>query len=225
VDRERLREIEAFQKNGGIYSPSGSGRKAGSYWKPAKRDEAQELLLDGKSVRQTMALTNLAKNTVLSIRKTLLAEMKSVYCGCGLPVDHRGWCSVRYAASPVRQAFMSTLIPKAAPCHSLRPGAFFLGFLFNSSLHWQNVPQQRHCESKACPFPAIYFGEDSHLCRYHANFFVYSLSMTDSRLGWEDLHDSEDEDATLSVVQPWNDPIIFEHKGKRVYDGASEQTQ
>ena len=37
------------------------------------------------------------------------AERVEAFCGCGKPLRHRGWCSIRFARSPARQAVMARL--------------------------------------------------------------------------------------------------------------------
>lgn len=71
---------------------------------PRKHERAKEYLLQGESIRSTAQILGISKGTV----ERALDEIGDIEikCGCGDDARHQGWCSVRLARSPKRQAFL-----------------------------------------------------------------------------------------------------------------------
>ena len=89
------------------YATSGHQRRPG-HFKLDERSAAAQLLLAGHSLRNTAAIVGLSNVTVLRLKKEMRLDLSSVLCGCGRQATHKGWCSVRYAASGRRQEFMKS---------------------------------------------------------------------------------------------------------------------
>lgn len=69
---------------------------------------AREALLRGESIRRVRDLTGLSLATITALRKEIRASTATpILCACGQDASHRGWCAVRFAKSPKRQAFMA----------------------------------------------------------------------------------------------------------------------
>mgnify|MGYP001565301288 CR=1 FL=1 len=62
----------------------------------------KNLILQGNSLRQLAGLTKHSKNTICHYRNKLLSE-NNVFCRCGLPITHQGWCKFRFEKSAIRQ--------------------------------------------------------------------------------------------------------------------------
>lgn len=73
---------------------------------PLKVQEINALLAQGFGMRKVACDVGVAKNTVLRYRNFLLAD-KIIYCACGKPIGHRGFCSVRLSRSPARQEYLA----------------------------------------------------------------------------------------------------------------------
>jgi hypothetical protein len=97
---------------------------------------------------------------------------------------------------------------QAAPCNSLRPGAFFLGLVCFSSLHRKDIPKQQRCKAKACAFPANGNGEG--LCHHHFHFFDYSVSRLGRHIDMEDIY-GDDKSAPRFYVS-W----FWKHQSERL---------
>lgn len=103
-----------------VYSRSGRSVEYGPWWKgnplglfrgmylrDGLLDRAKECLLTGKGNRNVARLMGMKPQTVARLRKAVEIERgATILCACGRPATHRGWCRVRYAASPARQAFI-----------------------------------------------------------------------------------------------------------------------
>lgn len=69
--------------------------------------EIARCLRAGMSLRSVAAKFSVSINTVSLRRKNLIENgVQLDPCACGRSAGHSGWCSVRYAASPRRQAFI-----------------------------------------------------------------------------------------------------------------------
>lgn len=66
----------------------------------------KQILLGGISIRWTVRLTGVSKQTVRRIERQLRLEGEKRVCPCGLDAKHQGWCSFRFRQSPARQSFM-----------------------------------------------------------------------------------------------------------------------
>lgn len=66
---------------------------------------AKAILAKGASIRTVCRLARLSKNTVIKIKRQLLAD-RIINCECGNPSGHRGWCAHRLMQSPKRQEFL-----------------------------------------------------------------------------------------------------------------------
>lgn len=88
-----VREISNLTKVKGI--------KRGFYF-PDKAEEAKALFMLGRSTRQVCEALKMGKATAIKVRKIVQLPL----CGCGQQSGHRGWCRVRFAASPRRQQFI-----------------------------------------------------------------------------------------------------------------------
>lgn len=72
---------------------------------PESIADIERLTAAGKSVRQIRDELKIAKNTVAKYRDAYLAKHE-VFCECGKPVKHQGWCWYRFGSSPERRTFM-----------------------------------------------------------------------------------------------------------------------
>jgi hypothetical protein len=77
--------------------------------KPWKRHAVLQLLRRGKSVREITKVTEVSSNTITKIRREMTAEEGQVFCPCGKPARHGGWCRVRFEGSPRRQMVMARI--------------------------------------------------------------------------------------------------------------------
>ncbi len=111
-------ELDGFSFYFGTFVPStlwGSDSEhplfpRGMYAKAGKLERVGKLLLKGYSNRRVSRETGVHRDTIGKFRRAL----KEVYgiefiCECGRRSNHRGWCSVRFAKSPARQALMKKL--------------------------------------------------------------------------------------------------------------------
>lgn len=109
---------------------------------------------------------------------------------------------------------------RAKPSDYSQPAsAFYLGLLWNTSLHRRIVPKAKACSWKACPFPAIGKGR----CHHHSSFFAYPISMTDSTLDRGSLYSPRNPTAPYTLaaefphrIESLERSLIFErrtHKG------------
>lgn len=71
---------------------------------PALRDAIARSFFEGLSVRQVARRHGISKITAAQYRPNGLPA-----CACGQPHGHRGWCAVRFALSPARQAVLQRL--------------------------------------------------------------------------------------------------------------------
>lgn len=75
-----------------------------------------EQVLQGHSIRKISGTVQIAKNTVERYKKLFLDQhTKPIFCQCGRPAFHRGWCSARLRESPARQAFLANWTPTRLP--------------------------------------------------------------------------------------------------------------
>ena len=74
-----------------------------NFLSPDRVAELRRSLDSGFGVRATSVALGIAKNTVMRYAKLEPPRR----CACGQPLSHRGWCSVRLARSPSRQAFLA----------------------------------------------------------------------------------------------------------------------
>lgn len=105
INRER--EIKTFW-------PGSHGFVRGAYARNGKLAAILASLASGRGVRATARHCGVAKATVARLRLMLIATKGEFFCECGKPTTHRGWCRVRYAASPKRQAVIERMHRAAA---------------------------------------------------------------------------------------------------------------
>lgn len=91
----------------------------GNFLPPGKVIEIQEHIEKGKSIRETMEETGVAKQTIMKIRKAVveMADEKGtpILCECGKPAGHNGWCKERLAKKPARKEFLEGQSGKFKP--------------------------------------------------------------------------------------------------------------
>lgn len=69
----------------------------------------------GMSIREAARCVGCSKTTARKVFRIFSAASgKPFLCPCGQPNTHQGWCSHRYALSPVRQEVMAKLHTKQA---------------------------------------------------------------------------------------------------------------
>jgi hypothetical protein len=69
--------------------------------------EVKARLLEGQSLRQIADALLISKDTVGRYMTIVKEQNGLIFCPCGQPAGHRGWCSIRYARSSARQAFIA----------------------------------------------------------------------------------------------------------------------
>ncbi len=75
-----------------------------------KMQAVLEAIWEGGSLRGIARELGISKDTVSSYRKLWLShDFKIDPCPCGQEAVHRGWCSVRFARSPRRQAVLAAM--------------------------------------------------------------------------------------------------------------------
>ena len=95
----------------------GKGGKRGMYSKGGQLRRLAEALLQGMSIRAAARHVGCAKATAARLRKELLAQrleigLGEIYCPCGKPSNHRGWCPYRLSQSPARRGVLARLHEK-----------------------------------------------------------------------------------------------------------------
>jgi hypothetical protein len=85
----------------------------------------------------------------------------------------------------------------------IRPAISYHGFLWDSSLHRQEVQAVKQCSMKGCVFPAI-----TELCRNHELAFAIGVSMEDSTLDHSDVFKPWDPARPYSLAQISYEPKI-----------------
>jgi uncharacterized protein YerC len=113
INTEPEREVESrgsevsdrSKHDGRLKNP---GRKPGGNYKLEQRGEAAAMLKQGFSVRRVAGKLELSRNTVMSVRKKIAAELPE-FCKCGAAAGHRGWCTNRLTESPKRQEMLKTM--------------------------------------------------------------------------------------------------------------------
>lgn len=79
------------------------------YPRGGKLRNIYDALVAGGGIRAVARTLNVHKTTVGKVRRQIVKQSGEILCACGLPTTHQGWCRVRFAASPKRQAVMRKL--------------------------------------------------------------------------------------------------------------------
>lgn len=87
--------------------PPGSLRPAANWTQPDKVRLLKDAFEAGMSLRKAELVAGVSHQTAVNWRKRL--QIETPPCGCGKPATHNGWCSVRFANSPLRQNAMRDL--------------------------------------------------------------------------------------------------------------------
>lgn len=77
----------------------------------AAADTIERLTREGYTLGQIRRMTGIAKATVTRHRK--LRGINDTNCPCGKPIRHPGFCFLRFARQPGRQAWMGKWHPKS----------------------------------------------------------------------------------------------------------------
>jgi hypothetical protein len=173
---------------------------------PSKQIEIEKLYKSGMSIRFVSKQVGVSKQTVNSYFKLLRMKLGTVLCPCGAVAGHRGWCSLRFAASPARQLWIrGTWIAKP------RNSCETIGVTWRPDF---NVVAVNHCRVKACPFPRM---SGSSVCSHHFNEYSLSFSNTDQSIDWRDLYSPKDTSGfpLLSVTRFDEDNFLVERHGSR----------
>lgn len=72
---------------------------------PEKERLARDAAIQAYSVREISAVSGIAEMTAWRIWRQVRRERGTIYCACGRPTPHRGWCAPRMARSPNRIAY------------------------------------------------------------------------------------------------------------------------
>jgi hypothetical protein len=75
---------------------------------PDREAEAVRLFMEGKTLNAIRKETGISSHTLIRIRKGLTLPD----CARGRPAGHRGWCKVRFDASPARHKVIGRLTKK-----------------------------------------------------------------------------------------------------------------
>jgi hypothetical protein len=85
-----------------------------------KTRDAVWLLLAGRSIREVAEKSGASRDKIAKLRDQLIITLSNIgldetpltVCECSQEAGHKGWCSVRLAKSPKRQATMKKLHAK-----------------------------------------------------------------------------------------------------------------
>jgi len=83
-------------------------RYGNNHLKPEREAEAVRLFMEGHTLNSVSKQTLIASRTLRRIRSGLTLPD----CACGQPAGHRGWCKVRFDASPARHKVIGRLTKK-----------------------------------------------------------------------------------------------------------------
>lgn len=69
--------------------------------------EAEALLMQGWSCREVARRVDCHRDTICRFRAHLVRfNDEEIYCPCGKPSNHRGWCKIRVQANPKRLEYL-----------------------------------------------------------------------------------------------------------------------
>ena len=108
---EKYTECLGYAAKKNLSFQCGNCKDMSNFLKPEKVKQVVDHVEKGESIRKTSRETGVAKNTVKSIQRIVVAEKINLgepilLCKCGQPAGHKGWCSHRLAESPKRQKFL-----------------------------------------------------------------------------------------------------------------------
>lgn len=74
-----------------------------------QKSEILKALKEGLSYREIREKVGASVNTIQNLRQYIKENDGEIWCACGLPTSHRGWCKFRFDRHPLRQAVMHEL--------------------------------------------------------------------------------------------------------------------